>query len=132
MRQYRSRRWAWLGGCLMLAWMLAAAASAAEDPYLAGLQDEAQKLRSLGEAKKEQEMLERQSAPPPKPMVKVAADARQAQFEAELEQYPAGFGLYQKLDTKDRDLVFQEYTNAPANRRHAAAIRKTIELSVRK
>ncbi len=137
MRQYRSIKRGWVSACssLVIGWVLMVGGTswAAEDPYLAGLHDEAQKLDSLDRAKKEQEMAERGAAPPPKMQAaaKPSANARQVEFETELEQYPAGFGLYSKLNTKDRDTVFQEYLKASPNRRHAAAIRKTIELSVR-
>ncbi len=131
MRQYRSTKGGWINLCLpvVAVWALTAgvASWAAEDPYLAGLHDEAQKLDSLGQAKKE---LERAAAS--KAQAAAKANPKQVEFETELEQYPAGFGLYSKLNTKDRDVVFQEYLKAAPNRRHAAAIRKTIELSVKK
>ena len=136
MGQYRSKRRGWCGPhrvVVVIAWMLTAPAVwAAEDPYLTGLQDEAQKLDSLGQAKKEQQMLERQAPPKAAAVKPSSVNAPQAAFESELEQYPAGFGLYEKLNAKDRDVVFQEYLKAPPNRRYAAAIRKTIELSIRK
>jgi hypothetical protein len=137
MQHYRSTKTAWMhwGLSVVIALVLATGdrSWAADDPYLAGLHDEAQKLGSLDKAKKEQEMLEKATAaPPPKVLAaaKPSANAKQVEFETELEQYPAGFGLYKKLNVKDRDVVFQEYLKAVPNRRHAAAIRKTIELSV--
>lgn len=134
MQQYRSTKSGFMSfGLSVVATLLLSAGGtswAAEDPYLAGLHDEAQKLDSLGQAKKEQEMLERVVAPTPKtPATKPSA--KLVEFETELENYPAGFGLYSKLNTKDRDVVFQEYLKAAPSRRYAAAIRKTIELSVR-
>jgi hypothetical protein len=134
MQHYCFMKTAWMrwGLSVVIALVLGAGDTswAAEDPYLAGLQDEAQKLDSLDQAKKE---LERATAPPPKVQAaaKPSASAKQVEFETELEQYPAGFGLYQKLNAKDKDAVFQEYAKAAPNRRNAAAIRKTIELSVR-
>lgn len=134
MRKYSATKRGW-AACLSVIVTCALAAGmtwAAEDPYLAGLQDEAQKLDSLGQAKKEQEMLETAAAPAPKAQAAVMPSAKQLEFETELEHYPAGFGLYTKLSGKDKDAVFQEYLKAAPNRRYAAAIRKTIELSVRK
>lgn len=133
MKQYgvTKRELMQLGMSAVLAVALAASGTgwAAEDPYLAGLHSEAQKLNSLGQAKKEQEMLEKTVAPVAKAPAEKPS-AKLVEFETELEQYPAGYGLYSKLDTKDKHTVYQEYLKAAPNRRHAAAIRKTIELSV--
>lgn len=55
---------------------------------------------------------------------------RFAEFETGLQQYPAGYVLYGKLDEKGKRAVFSEYQKAAEPRRYSAAIRKTIELTV--
>lgn len=107
----------------------------AGDPYLDGLKAESSKLEQMGRARKEQEMLERQAAAPeparsaPKPVERSTQGL--AEFEKGLRGYPAGFGLYEKLDKKGKEAVFAEYLKADgANRRYSAAIKKTIELSL--
>lgn len=114
--------------------------AAADDPYLQGLKAESDKLEQMGRARKEQESLERRAEAPAQPAItsqSVSAPAAApsgavAEFEKGLKQFPAGFALYEKLDDERRQVVFVEYSKeASNNRRYSAAIRKTIELTVR-
>lgn len=107
----------------------------AGDAYLDGLKAESSKLEQMGRARKEQEMLERQAHEPARaaaaPVKPEPAPVGFVEFEKGLQNYPAGAGLYEKLDKKARQAVFAEYLKADGqNRRYSAAIKKTIELSL--
>lgn len=110
--------------------------ASAGDPYLDGLKAESSKLEQMGRARKEQEMLDRQTnAQASARAVQAPRTERTpagfADFEKGLRAYPAGAGLYEKLDKKGKEAVFAEYLKADgSNRRYSAAIKKTIELSV--
>lgn len=97
-----------LGSALLGALLSGApcAAPAASD-YLSAINEEGDRLESLGKARRERELLE-QRASQPSAVKAVAAD--QVQFERELNgEFPASYALYSMMSADDRAKVYAEY-----------------------
>lgn len=97
----------------------ASPAAVAGDPYLDAINAEGDRLETLGQAKKEEELL-RRGAPPANRTPGPALTARPASiapgvksamdFENVLhENFPGSFALYAVLDSKEKESVFSEY-----------------------
>jgi hypothetical protein len=84
----------------------------AADDYLSAINEEGNRLESLGKARRERELLQ-QRASQPSPVKAVAAD--QAQFERELNtEFPASFALYSMMSADDRMTVYTAYQQSRA------------------
>lgn len=126
--------------------------AASQDDYTAAIEAEGNRLEYLGKAKREHEMLMRQTptagapkrnAPSPHPTASKlpappAASAAattpvtKSQFESALhERLPGSYALYEMLEPAERDAVFREYENAGTEGtiRFLPAVNKIIALS---
>lgn len=110
----------------------APSAARAADDYLSAINEEGDRLESLGRAREERARLER-DAGEPRAAKPDATD--QAAFERELNaQFPASFALYSMLNADERTQVYAEYRQAHARgaARFFPVLNRIIALSTQK
>lgn len=103
----RPRVAALLACALVAALVAGAPPAAASSDYLRAINEEGDRLETLGKAREERERLERRAVQPAAARP-VAAD--QAAFERELNaEFPASYALYSMMSPEDRAKVYAEY-----------------------
>ena len=101
------------GGIILLCAAMAQPVAAAGDDYLKALEEEAGTLEFLGQARKEQEQLQRAATSQKHIPTSTSTSTDRAAFEKQLkEEFPASYTLYVKIKPQSKDIVFEEYSKS--------------------